>query len=210
MRSKERGKKKGKWLLCGIWTHPKEQKTKSMSMLRVTQYGCVATALFPPPFLAFVNRGSLRSRADPLSLSCPLFIHLFPPFFIHSFHIPSLSFSAALNSPLSYEWLMNEVVLWSQESQRGWSSVKRCWTKDGREERVKGRKGGRREEQGYIQQGENVKEWTSIKSERDWGWMRVARKSERESRLWVFAWAPWGICIVDRNMQKGEHHASGK
>lgn len=68
--------------------------------------GCVGAC----PFFCFCDsQGLPRSRADPLSLSCPLFIHLSPAppkhtlfffFFIHSFLVPSLSFSAALNGPL--------------------------------------------------------------------------------------------------------------
>lgn len=80
---------------------------------------------------------------------------------------------------------MNEVALWSQESQRGRSSVKPRRTKDGREGKG-GREGGRRKRRGYIQQGGNVKQWTSIKSARDWGWMRVAEECEGKSRLSVF------------------------
>lgn len=162
-------------------------------------------------FSAFVAQASLRSRADSLSLSCPLFIHLSPLFFINSLLVPSLSVSALLNGPL---FLMTDWWMKGRFEVKSHGQAGRAWSRVGQKmaarEREEGREGGRRRKRrGYTQQGGNVKQWASIKSARERGWMRVA-ECEGKSRLSVFAWAPQGICIVALNMQKGQQHASRK
>lgn len=173
-----------------------------------------STSVYPqlhPPFLHLwlkVPCGQERI----LFLSHVLFSYTCPfSFFINSTLVASLSFRALLNGPLFLvtDWWMRWrfEVKSHGEAGRAWSHVGQKMAGRKKEE---GREGGRRKRRGYIQQGGYVKQWTSIKSARDWGWMRVAEECEGKSRLSVFAWAPQGVCIVVLNMQKGQQHASRK
>lgn len=98
----------------------------------------------PFPWVGFCGSRvpAVKSRSSfPLVLSFHTLVTPLLFFLIHSLLVPSLALSATLSrlpsSPASLaladEWLMNEEALWSQESRRGRSSVKRCRTKDGRE-----------------------------------------------------------------------------
>ncbi len=80
----------------------KIKQKKSVLALRVTLYGCV-DVWECVPFFAFVTREVPRGQERILFLSRALFSYTRSPsfFFIHSLLVPSLSFSAALNGPLS-------------------------------------------------------------------------------------------------------------
>lgn len=161
---KRRERKRRRDQVCIMCTHPAAQKQQHSGE-------CVCV-----PSLAFVTPwGSPRSRADPLSLSCPLFMHSFPLFFfIHSLLVPSLSFSAALNGPLFLRWVTDEWTssLKSRVTARAGQAWRDARTKEEAEE-WEGRKEGKGRREGGYSARENVKQRTSIKSARDGGWMCV-------------------------------------
>lgn len=163
---------------------------------------CGSVSLF-----AFVTPEVPRgSRANPLSLLCPLFIHLVPPSFLytHSSSPPSLLAQPWMAPSL---WWVTDEWSSSLKSRVTARPVKREEMPDKRGPREKGRRkeGGReREKMGVIHSTrDNVKRRASIKSERDGGRMCVAQtKCGSESVRCIFALAPCRIWIVVLNMQK--------
>lgn len=173
------------------------------------------------------SRGSPRSRADPLSLSCPPFMHSFPLFFPPLFLYTHSSFPPSLLArrwmALSLWWVTDE---WSSSLKSRVTArlVKREEMLDKNRRREKGeRKEGRKRwrRKGCVGGGGGGG-WGRLYSTREkrqtvnihkvsWGtgaecvWQRGKEwESERarESVVCIFAWAPPSICIVTPNMQK--------
>lgn len=200
----------------------KTQKQKQRLSVSVWVWSHVGAC--PPivPVFRFCDwRGSPRSRADPLSLSCPLFIHSPPPppplssfSYTHSSSPPSLLVRRWM--ALSRRWVTDE---WSSplKSRVTARPVKRGEMPDKRRQREtererererKGkeeREGGRGErsrrepwKKGRYSTRENVKRRTSIKSARDGGRLCVCvrvcggKEWERVSVVCIFLHEPLG------------------
>lgn len=171
--------------------------------------GCVGAC----PFFCFCDsQGLPRSRADPLSLSCPLFIHLSPAPPKHTLFFFSFLYTHSSSPPsllaqrwmaLSFWWVTDE---WSSslKSRVTARPVKREEMPDKRWQRARGEREGREEKRGRGGEGTcgggtvNI-----IKSVRDGGSMCVAERARSaflHECLGLFAlWC-----------SKGQHHANGK
>ena len=91
-------------LYAALYAHTKQDKNKKKrecaSVASDSVWVCRCVAVFP--LFAFVTPEVPRGQERILFLSRALFSYTrSPSFFIHSLLVPSLSFSAALNGPLS-------------------------------------------------------------------------------------------------------------
>lgn len=145
-------------------THKKKGVCGSVECDFVWVCSCVGVCSFFKffYFVVVTPRGSPRSRADPLSLSCPPFIHSFPLYFFflytHSSSPPSLLAQRWMAPSL---WWVTDEWSSSLKSRVTARLVKREETPDKRRRRgrggregEKGRKGGGRGEQGRGGGGE--------------------------------------------------------
>lgn len=103
-RKKKKKKKREEGIMCAASEHTQQDKNNthkkkgvcgSVECDFVWVCSCVGVCSFFKffYFVVVTPRGSPRSRADPLSLSCPPFIHSFPLYFFlytHSSSPPSL------------------------------------------------------------------------------------------------------------------------
>lgn len=208
--------------MCAPSEHTQQNKKTKTKRVRVSVesdsvWVCSCVGLCA--FLCFCDSRfpAVKSRSS-FSL-VPSFHTLVPPsfFFLYTHSSSPPSLLAQRWIALSLWWVTDE---WSSALKsrvtarlvkREAMSDKRWQREEG--ERKEGREGGRGE-RGYIQTRENVKQWTSIKSARDGGWMCVAGKKKKS--VWEgeqglnFCMSASGYLHCGAQHAKGQHHASGK